>query len=185
MQAYNIHVKNLNCPHCMQEVNKALNKHNIQVNSMMNGEIVLSEKPSRFKLKKIRVVLRNYGMELIVSKEEKIVEKIKSVIKDLIDNSKDKPLKNLKISEYIAKSKEISPCYSYISNIFSSYEPTTIEKYFISQRIEHVKELLIENELSLSQIANQLGYSSVHYLSNQFKKQTGMTPTSFKKSIKN
>jgi YesN/AraC family two-component response regulator len=85
-----------------------------------------------------------------------------------------------KFSEHI--SKKLHHDYNYLSNLFSEVEGTTIEKYFISQKIEKVKELLKYDELSLSQIADRLCYSSVAYLSNQFKKETGLTPSYYKNS---
>ena len=108
--------------------------------------------------------------------ESPIIEKIKTVIITLIHHSNYNLTINL--SEYITS--KIHHDYNYLSNLFSEVEGTTIEKYFITLRIEKVKELIVYDELSLSEIADNLGYSSVAYLSNQFKKVTGFTPSYFK-----
>ena len=109
-------------------------------------------------------------------KKVQTIEKIKNTIVKLVHHSNDDYKTNL--SAYITS--QVHQDYNYLSNLFSEVEGTTIEKYFITQRIEKVKELLVYNEMSLSEIANQLGYSSVGYLSNQFKKITGLTPSYFK-----
>jgi YesN/AraC family two-component response regulator len=101
---------------------------------------------------------------------------VKSAIVSLIHHSEENL--HINLSTYIAE--KLHHDYNYISNLFSEVEGTTIEKYFIAQKIEKVKELLKYEELSLSQIADKLGYSSVAYLSNQFKKQTGLTPSFYK-----
>lgn len=110
---------------------------------------------------------------MIDDKKSRLIEKIKNSIIELVHYSEDQ-LKT-KFSEHI--SKKLYHDYNYLSNLFSEVEGTTIEKYFIAQKIEKVKELLKYDGLSLSEIADRLGYSSVAYLSNQFKKQTGLTPT--------
>ena len=112
-------------------------------------------------------------------KKSKLIEKIKNTIVELVHYSEDQLKTNF--SDHI--SELLHHDYSYLSNLFSEVEGTTIEKYFIAQKIEKVKELLKYDELSLSEIADRLGYSNVAYLSNQFKKQTGLTP-SFYKSLK-
>ena len=118
-------------------------------------------------------ILQSFGFEIIDDKKSQLIEKIKNTIVELVHYSRDQLQTNF--SEHI--SKKLHHDYSYLSNLFSEVEGTTIEKYFIAQKIEKVKELLKYDELSLSQIADRLGYSSVAYLSNQFKKQTGLTPT--------
>ena len=124
-------------------------------------------------------MLQSFGFDLIDDKKSKLIEKIKNTIVELVHYS-DHQL-SINFSEHI--SSKLHHDYNYMSNLFSEVEGITIEKYFISQKIEKVKELLKYDELSLSEIADRLGYSSVAYLSNQFKKQTGLTPT-FYKSLK-
>ena len=109
-------------------------------------------------------------------KKSKTIEKIKTAIISLIHHSDEYPNENL--SNYITSI--IPQDYSYLSKLFSEVEGITIEKYFINQRIEKIKELLVYDELSISEIADRMRYSSVAYLSNQFKKVTGFTPSYFK-----
>lgn len=120
--------------------------------------------------------LRTFGFELIDDKKSRIIEKIKNIIIDLVHHQGNDTKTNL--SDVL--SSKLHHDYNYLSNLFSEVEGTTIEKYFIAQKIEKVKELLVYDELSLSEIAFRLNYSSVAYLSNQFKKVTGLTPSHFK-----
>lgn len=120
--------------------------------------------------------LQSLGFDLIDDKKSKIIEKIKILIIDLVHNKNNQI--NINLSDYL--SRELRIDYSTISNLFSEVEGTTIEKYYIHQKIERVKELLMYDELSLSEIAFQLNYSSTAHLSNQFKKITGFSPRYFK-----
>ena len=116
------------------------------------------------------------GFELIDDKKSRIIEKIKNIIIELVHHQNNDAKTNL--SDVL--SSQLHHDYNYLSNLFSEIEGTTIEKYFIAQKIEKVKELLVYDELSLSEIAFRLNYSSVAYLSNQFKKVTGLTPSYYK-----
>src|SRR5690606_28337477 len=116
------------------------------------------------------------GFEVIDDRKSLIIEKIKNIIIDLVHHQDNDTKSNL--SDVL--SSKLHHDYNYLSNLFSEIEGTTIEKYFIAQKIEKVKELLVYDELSLSEIAFRLNYSSVAYLSNQFKKVTGLTPSHFK-----
>ncbi len=116
------------------------------------------------------------GFEIIDDRRSRIIDKIKNLIIDLVHN-RNNDLK-INLSEYL--SREIGMDYSALSSLFSEVEGTSVEQYFISQRIEKVKELLMYNEMSLSEIAYSLNYSSVSHLSNQFKRVTGFTPSHFK-----
>ena len=126
--------------------------------------------------KNFDAVLTSLGFELIDDKKSRIIEKIKNIIIELVHHQ-DNDTKNNLSDVLISK---LHHDYNYLSNLFSEIEGTTIEKYFIAQKIEKVKELLVYDELSLSEIAFRLNYSSVAYLSNQFKKVTGLTPSHFK-----
>jgi len=143
------------------------------------GEIQVAQPPTKEQMAQLNTALKKLGFELIDNKKSRIIEQIKSLIITLVHYSEDTISTNL--SDYITTNLHYD--YSYLSNLFSGVEGTTIEKYFIAQKIEKVKELLVYDELNLSEIANQLGYSSVAYLSAQFKKVTGLTPT-FYKSLK-
>ena len=141
------------------------------------GEIeLIEEEISSIKEQMIRE-LQSYGFDLLDDKKTRIIEKIKNRITDLVQNQNNQLDRTL--SEYL--SDELHQDYSALSNLFSEVEGITIEKYYILQKIEKVKELLVYDELTLSEIAFQLNYSSVSYLSNQFKKVTGLTPSHFKK----
>lgn len=140
------------------------------------GEVDIEEKLSKQQLLQIDTALKSVGFELIDNKKSQTIEKIKTAIVTLVHHSGQGLKTNL--SDFIVS--KVHKDYNYLSNLFSEVEGTTIEKYFIAQRIEKAKELLVYEELSLSEIADQLGYSSVAYLSNQFKKTTGFTPSHFK-----
>jgi AraC-like DNA-binding protein len=141
------------------------------------GQVELRENLSDDKLQMIDIALRITGLELMDDVKNRIVEKIKTVIHQLIYFSDDHPKQNF--SDYI--SKQVNRDYTYLSNLFSGIQGVTIEKHIIAQKIERVKELLVYDKLSLSDIAYKLQYSSVAHLSNQFKKVTGLTATYFKK----
>jgi len=176
MIPYSLYIKNLNCKHSIGEVSQEFKIHNIQVKSIINEEIILAEKPNQFKLKKIRVILRNNESELIIGRRQKIIEKIKGLIKNMIFNYDDKIHKPF--SDYISANIELN--YNDLSRLFSSTQGITIEKYYITERINRFKHLLIYEEETVKEIAGQLGYSSVHHLSQQFKKETGETIRSYK-----
>jgi AraC-like DNA-binding protein len=141
------------------------------------GEVVIEEKAiDKDKLNHLAASLKNVGFELIDDKRSKLIEQVKTFIIDIIHYKDEQP--NKKFSELL--SNHVHHDYSYISNLFSEVEGITIEQYILNQKIEKVKELLLYDELSLSQIAFQLHYSSTAHLSSQFKKLTGLTPSQFK-----
>jgi AraC-like DNA-binding protein len=140
------------------------------------GEVIVSEELNQIQKKQLNQVLLSFGFVLIDDKKSRIIEKIKNAIVELVHYSEEQPKTNL--SEHI--SHKLNHDYNYLSNLFSEVEGTTIEQYFISQKIEKVKELLVYDELSLSEIALKMNYSSVSYLSKQFKKVTGFTTSHYK-----
>lgn len=150
----------------------------LDVRSVVLGEVVVSARPNNLPIEQIRAVLEENGFELIEDKRVKIIEKVKHAALKLAQNDHEKNPIKLKDSEFIAR--EVGLEYHYLTTLFSSVENLTIEQYLILQKIEHVKELLKYGELSLSEIAYKMGYSSVAHVSNQFKKVTGMSPTEFK-----
>lgn len=164
------------CNRCIMAVQNELNKLNLKTNSIVLGEVTLEKEPTTDTKKKLAEALSVLGFELIDDKKSRIIEKIKNTIIELV-HYQDGDLKN-NLSDILGK--ELNHDYNYLSNLFSEVEGSTIEKYFIAQKIEKVKELLVYDELSLSEIAYRLNYSSVAYLSNQFKKVTGLTPSHFK-----
>ena len=164
------------CSRCLMAVNSELEKASIPAVSVELGEIELKNEPSRRQLEQLSAGLKHLGFELIDDKKSRLIEKIKNEIIKLVHHS-DAPIKS-NLSDHL--SHKLNYEYTYLSNLFSEVEGTTIEKYLIAQRVEKIKELLVYDELTLSEIADQLGYSSVAYLSGQFKKITGLTPTHFK-----
>lgn len=140
------------------------------------GEVELEEEPTAAVRQQLEKALNVLGFEILDDRRSQLIEKVKNAIVKWIHHSEDTPEHNLSA----LLSQELHYDYKYLSQLFSEVEGITIEKYAIAQKIEKVKELLLYDELSLSEIAYRLGYSSVAYLSNQFKKQTGLTPTFFK-----
>ena len=151
-------------------------KLGLQTISVELGEVEIQNTITKDQKNDLLIRLHALGFDLIDDKKSKIIEKIKTLIIDLVHHKNNELKTNL--SDYLAL--QLNHDYNWLSNLFSEVENTTIEKYFISQKIEKVKELIIYNELSLSEIADILNYSNVAHLSNQFKKVTGFTPTYFK-----
>lgn len=171
-----LYVKNMVCERCIMAVRQVLQQLGIAYHYVQLGEIELTETPGREKLTALSKALLQIGFELLDDKKARTVEKIKTTIVSLIHRTNDGF--NLKLSALLEE--KIGLEYAYLSTLFSAVEGITIEKYAILQRIEKVKELLVYDELSLSEIADQLGYSSVQHLSLQFKKMTGLTASQFR-----
>jgi len=174
--AENIHIKNMVCNRCIMVVQQELEKLGVHPMSVTLGEARFTESPTPEQLQSIRDALSAVGFELIDDKKSRLIEQVKGLIIDVVHHQKK--LKS-NLSDFLAM--EIGKDYSYISNLFSEVEGTTIEQFVIHQKIEKVKELLVYDELTLSEIAHQMHYSSVAHLSNQFKKITGLTPSHFRK----
>jgi AraC-like DNA-binding protein len=171
-------IKNMVCNRCIMVVKQQFDQLGIEVIDVQLGEVTLPTELKEASLSALDQRLSSLGFELIHDKKNLLVEQIKTRIIELVHHQQEDLRINL--SDYLTQN--LHHDYSYLSNLFSDTVGTTIEKYFIAQRIEKVKELLLYDECTLSEIANQLHYSSVAYLSNQFKKITGMTPTQFRKS---
>jgi AraC-like DNA-binding protein len=169
-------VKNMVCPRCIMAVRQIFQEMNYAPTEVALGEVETSEPVSPEMLPVLREKLTSYGFELIDDSKSQLIEKIKTLIIELIHYRKDDLKMNY--SDFIADN--LDKDYHYLSNLFSDVTGTTIEKYIISQKIERVKELLVYDESTISQIADDLGYSSVAHLSAQFKKVTGLTPGHFK-----
>ena len=164
------------CGRCKMVVKSEFEKLGLQTISVELGEVELQHDIAESQKEILLKNLQALGFDFIDDKKSKTIEKIKNLIVDLVHHKNNELKVNL--SDYLVEN--LNQDYSTLSNLFSEIENTTIEKYFISQKIEKVKELLIYNELSLSEIADMLNYSNVAHLSNQFKKITGFTPTYFK-----
>jgi len=158
-------------------VKAELEKLNLHPVNIALGEVILEEKElQKEQQENLDDALKAVGFELIDDRKSKLIEQIKTFVIDTIHYADEQPKK--KYSELL--SQHLHHDYSHLSNLFSQVEGITIEQYIINQKIEKVKELLMYDELSLSQIALQLGYSSTAHLSTQFKKLTGFTPSQFK-----
>ena len=145
------------------------------------GEVETARSIQEDEINELRKALDNYGFELIDDTKSRIIEKIKNLVVQSVHHNNEELKVNY--SEYIES--HLNRDYAYLSSLFSEVEGTTIEKYIILQKIERVKELLVYDELTLSEIAFKMGYSNVAYLSNQFKKVTGLTPSHFKQVKEN
>ena len=174
-----LHIKNMVCLHCILALKQLLKELDISYNYIELGAIILNEKLSKEKLAELSAGLNTLGLALIDDRRSRIIEKIKTTIINLMHEDDEDEKRNQNISSIL--SQELNYDYNYLSNLFSESEGITIEKFVIAQRIDRVKELLVYDELTLSEIAYKLGYTSTAHLSNQFKKITGLTPSYFKK----
>ena len=168
-------IKNMVCPRCISTVENIFDSIGIPVEHVALGEVVPASKISASQLELVKTELKRVGFELIETRVNKIVEDIRLLIAKYLDGIAEN---KMNLSAFITVS--IPYDYSYLSDLFSSVEGRSIEQYFIVLRIEKVKELLVYDQLSLTEIAFRTGFSSVHHLSAQFKKVTGLTPSHFK-----
>ena len=162
---------------CKMLVKSELEKLNIAYKYVELGEAELEEHISNEQLEQLKAVLAKSGLELMDDKKAMLVEKIKRVIIEMVHYADEFPETNF--SDFL--SEKLNHNYTYLSNLFSEVKGTTIEQFIIMHKIEKVKELIIYDELNLTEIAYKMNYSSVAHLSNQFKKITGLTPSFFKK----
>lgn len=172
-----LNIKNMVCNRCIKVVREEMEVLGYKVNEISLGEVLLKS-DTDFDLSKIKSVLEQNGFELIDDKNSRIIEKIKLTVINRIKDLNEGNIPKVSFVNEITNETHLS--YQYVSTLFSSIEGITIEKFIIVQKIEKVKELLVYDELSLSEIAYRLEYSSVQHLSSQFKKITGLTPSYFK-----
>lgn len=173
-----LHIKNMVCPRCVMVVRQTLEELGFEVLEVELGQAVVQVDES-ISMDRVEEKLKKYGFELIRDRNQQLVEQIKTLLIRYIQESEQSE-ESPKLSEYLAK--ELHQNYSSLSSAFSESQDTTIEKYLIHLKIERVKELLSYGEMTLSEIAYRLNYSSVAYLSNQFKNITGMSVTDYKKA---
>jgi AraC-like DNA-binding protein len=170
-------IKNMVCQRCVLTVENIFHGLEIPFHKISLGEVDLERKLTDGESEQIEQELNKVGFELIEKRVNKIIEDIKKAVIEYLSLGMDS--ENLKLSSFIVK--KIPYDYSYLSDLFSTIEGKTIEQFFILRRIEKVKELLVYDQLSLTEISYQTGFSSVHHLSAQFKKVTGLTPSHFKR----
>ena len=164
------------CIRCKMVVKKELENLGLHYTVVELGEAEILERMTEDQHNQFKQGLLKSGLELMDDKKSVLIEKIKNIIIELVHYSEESLTVNF--SEYL--SQKLHHDYTYLANLFSEVQGTTIEKFLIAHKIERVKELLVYNELNLTEIAYQMHYSSVAHLSSQFKKVTGLTPSHFK-----
>lgn len=176
-----IHIKNMLCACCIRLLELEFEKAGIKTHIVRAGYAQIEFDSELHSLESIDQILTRNGMALIKTRDQKIVEQIKTAVIELIHHSNNVN-SILRKSEYLVEKLGMS--YQQLSKLFSKHEAITLEKYIIRNKIEKIKELIDSDEYSLSEIAYMMDYSSVQYLSNQFKKETGMSVSEYKKSDK-
>jgi len=171
-----IYIQNMVCQRCKMVVKSELEKLGLHHTRVELGEVEIMENASAEELQRLNHALKKTGLELMEDKKSLLVEKIKLIIIELV-HYQDEQIK-VNLSDFL--SEKLNHNYTYLSNLFSEVKGTTIEKFYLNHKIEKVKELLVYDELNITEIADKLHYSSVAHLSNQFKKMTGLTPSHFK-----
>ena len=169
-------IKNMVSVRCKIVVKEELSKLGIQFAIVDIGEVNLMEDITPEQKEEFRTALLQSGLELMEDKKSVLIEKIKNIIIDMIYTKDD--LIKIKFSDYL--SEKLNYDYTYLSNLFSEVQGITIEQFIIAHKVERIKEMIIYDELNISEIAWKLNYSSVAHLSNQFKKMTGLSPSHFK-----
>lgn len=165
------------CNRCIMVVRQEFEKRGIIPNEVNMGEVILKNVPTKSQLENINTHLQELGFEILDNRRQKQIENVKKLL--IVQVQSGEVPEHFSLGEFL--SKKMSKDYTQISRLFSEVEGITIEQFFILQKIEKVKEWLTYDELTLSEIAWKLGYSSVAHLSSQFKKVTGLTPSDFKK----
>ncbi len=174
-----IHIKNMISHCCIRVIREEFEAAGIRVDEIGLGKATISYDEQEISYDYIRTLLVDLGMDLIVTRDSRLVEQIKLAVVELIHymNNVDSIVRK---SEYLVEKTGLS--YSYLSRIFSSQEHITLEKFIILNKIERIKELIDQEELTLSEIAFIMDYNSVQYLSSQFKQSTGMTVSEYRES---
>ena len=170
-------IKNMVCNRCIMVVQRVFEELDNPPVHVSLGDVETATPFQENEVEELLSKLHHYGFELIDDTRSQLIEKIKTIIIEMIRSEKEE---QTRVNHSLYIESKLNRDYTYLSNLFSEVTGVTIEKYIINQKIERVKELLVYDELTLSQIADELGYSSVAYLSAQFKKVTGLTPGHFK-----
>ena len=170
-------VRNMVCDRCKAVVKRVLVEQGVRMRHIELGEVELEREPTAAQLVAVRDALKREGFELVDDRDAVTIARIKTAIVKLV-HYQDGSAGRVKLSEHITKA--LNKEYSSLTTLFTQVEGITIEQFFLLQRLERVKELIKYDELTLSEIADRTGFSSVAHLSAQFKKLTGMTPSAFK-----
>ena len=172
-----VFIKNMVCNRCIMVVQQVFDGLGFPPVQIQLGEVEIANLMDGDEMKRLEEKLNAYGFELIDDTKSQLIEKIKTLVIELIRNKEV----DIRVNYSAWIESKLNRDYTYLSNLFSDVNGVTIEKYIINQKIERVKELLVYDELTLGEIAWELGYSSVAYLSAQFKKVTGLTPGHFRR----
>ena len=172
-----LYVRNMACLSCKVVVKEALEDLEIQPVKVELGEVETKEDLTENEKQELNNKLKKVGLELLENKQGAVIEKIRKVVVDYVYHTEEKIITNF--SDYI--SKKLNYNYTYLANLFSEVEASTIEQYLIAMKIERIKELIMFDNMTLTEISYKLHYSSVAHLSAQFKKATGLTPSHFKR----
>lgn len=167
------------CPRCISAVKNIFDATAIKYKSVNLGEVEVEESIDIALREELQLKLETLGFSIVNNRKSQLIERMKTLVINAVHHSDT--IDDIKWADHITNALNLD--YKYLSSLFSSVESITLEQYIINQKIERIKELIVYDELTLGEIAFKLNYSSVAYLSNQFKKVTGMTPTQFKKSV--
>jgi AraC-like DNA-binding protein len=171
-----LHIKNMVSNRCKMIVRSELEKLGLHFSTLNFGEVKITEELSEEKKNHLDTNLKKSGLALIEDGKDILIENIKIIVIELVHYSESQIKINL--SDYL--SQKLNYDYTYLANLFSKHQGITIEHFYLNHKIERVKELLIYDELNITEIADRMHYSSVAHLSNQFKKMTGLTPSHYK-----
>ena len=177
MEAEKLLIKHMVCPRCIRVVREDMEALSLPAKNVALGEVVFLEPLTTEQLREVRRVLLKNGFELLNTREEQLVEQVRHLLIQHVWDREKKPAQQ-NFSDYLSSLTQTS--YPTLSRLFSSLTGITIEQYLIQMKIERVKELLIYDQKTLSEIAWDMAYSSSQHLSGQFKKVTGLTPTAFR-----
>ena len=180
MKTDKLNIKNMVCDRCIKVVQEELQKLGYRIKSIELGKVELIE-PHQINKNELEHSLAKEGFELLDDSNSRMINEIKSIVINQVHYNEDSNPPQENLSQILEK--EIGRDYSYISNLFSTIEGRTIEKFIIQQKVEKVKELLKYRELTINEIAFELNYSSPHYLSNQFKQITVLRPSQFRNML--
>lgn len=172
-----VYIKNMVCIRCKMVVKSEIEKLGLQWESVDLGEAVIKDTVSPAQLQQLNQALIKSGLEVMDDKKSQLIEKIKTIIIEQIHYAEE-PL-DINFSDFLVG--KLNYDYTYLSNLFTATQGITLEHYIIGHKIEKVKELLVYEELNISEIASRMNYSSAAHLSKQFKKVTGLTASQFKK----
>lgn len=181
METYKLVIKNMVCHRCIQAVENWIAEAGLVGAKVELGTAYFPKEPEVEKLAHFKNLLQADGFEVLDDRRTRLVEQVKTLVINEIHHVAGKKPESMNFSEFLEK--QTGQNYPALSHLFSSVEGVTIERYIIAQKIERAKELLLYDQLTLSEIAWQLGYTSSQHLSNQFRQVTGLTPTDFKKSL--